>query len=77
MAGLGVFEEGGGGGEELDGVFLHAFIFSPTFVSSGILCATVSGPRLTRVDVTVMNKDNVSRYLQSSEIIKAAENSWG
>ena len=77
MAGLGVFEEGGGGGEELDGVFLHAFIFFSTFVSSGILCETVSGPRLTRVDVTVMNKDYVSRYLQSFEIIKAAENSWG
>ena len=66
-----------GEGEELDGVLLHAFIFFSTFASSGILCETVSGPRLTRVDVTVMNKDNVSRYLQSSEIIKAAENSWG
>ena len=75
MAGLGVFEEGGS--EELDGVLLHGFIFFSTFASSGILCETVSGPRLTRVDVTVMNKDNVSRYLQSSEIIKAAENSWG
>ena len=66
-----------GEGEELDGVLLHAFIFFSTFASSGILCETVSGPRLTRVDVTVMNKDNVSRYLQSSEMIKAAENSWG
>ena len=75
MAGLEVFEEGGG--EELDGVLLHAFIFFSTFASSGILCETVSGPRLTRVDVTVMNKDYVSRYLQSFEIIKAAENSWG
>ena len=80
MASLGVFEEGEG--EELDGVLLHAFIFFSTdctfsIASSGILCETVSGPRLTRVDVTVMNKDNVSRYLQSSEIIKAAENSWG
>ena len=76
MAGLGVFEEGGGG-EELDGVVFARLYFFSTFVSSGILCETVSGPRLTRVDVTVMNKDNVSRYLQSSEIIKAAENSWG
>ena len=76
MAGLEVFEEGGGG-EELDGVLLHAFIFFSTFASSGILCETVSGPRLTRVGVTVMNKDYVSRYLQSSETIKAAENSWG
>ena len=42
MAGLGVFEEGGGV-EELDGVFLHAFIFFSTFASSGILCETVSG----------------------------------
>ena len=75
MAGLGVLRRGEG--EQLDGVFLHAFIFFSTFASSGILCETVSGPRLTRVDVTVMNKDNVSRYLQSSEIIKAAENSWG
>ena len=66
-----------GEGEELDGVLLHAFIFFSTFASSGILCETVSGPRLTRVDVTVMNKDYVSRYLQSLEIIKAAENSWG
>ena len=66
-----------GEGEELDGVLLHAFIFFSTFASSGILCETVSGPRLTRVDVTVMNKDYVSRYLQSMEIIKAAENSWG
>ena len=74
MAGLGVLRRGEG--EELD-VFLHAFIFFSTFASSGILCETVSGPRLTRVDVTVMNKDNVSRYLQSLEIIKAAENSWG
>ena len=77
MAGLGVFEEGGEGGEELDGVFLHAFIFFSTFVSSGILCETVSGPRLTRVDVTVMNKDYVTQYLQSSEKKKSAENSWG
>ena len=78
MAGLGVFEEGGEGGvEELDGVLLHAFIFFSTFASSGILCETVSGPRLTRVGVTVMNKDYVSRYLQSSETMKAAENSWG
>ena len=75
MAGLGVFEEGEG--EELDGVLLHLLFFFSTFASSGILCETVSGPRLTRVDVTVMNKDYVSRYLQSSEIIKAAENSWG
>ena len=80
MAGLGVFE--GGGSEELDGVLLHAFIFFSTdctfsFASSGILRETVSGPRLTRVDVTVMNKDYVSRYLQSFETIKAAENSWG
>ena len=43
MAGLAVFEEmGGGGGEELDGILLHAFIFFSTdctfsFVSSGIL----------------------------------------
>ena len=66
-----------GEGEELDGVLLHAFIFFSTFASSGILCETVSGPRLTRVDVTVMNKDYVSRYLQSFEKIKAAENSWG
>ena len=66
-----------GEGEELDGVLLHAFIFFSTFASSGILCETVSGPRLTRVDVTVMNKDYVSRYLQSIENIKAAENSWG
>ena len=83
MAGLAVFEEmGGGGGEELDGILLHAFIFFSTdctfsFASSGILRETVSGPPLTRVDVTVMNKDYVSRYLQSSETIKAAENSWG
>ena len=81
MASLGVFEEGGGG-DELDDVLLHAFIFFSTdctfsIASSGILCETVSGPRLTRVDVTVMNKDNVNRYLQSSEMIKAAENSWG
>ena len=76
MAGLGVFEEGGGC-EELDGVLLHAFIFFSTIASSGILCETVSGPRLTRVDVTVMNKDYFSGYLQSLEIIKAAENSWG
>ena len=67
MAGLGVFE---GGGEELDGVLLLAFIFFSTdctfsFASSGILRETVSGPRLTRVDVTVMNKDYVSRDLQS------------
>ena len=56
MAGLGVFEEGGD--EELDGVLLHAFIFFvSTFASSGILCETVSSPRLTRGDVTVMNKD--------------------
>ena len=75
MAGLGVFEEGGGG-EEVDGVLLHAFIFFSTFASSGILCETVSGPRLTRVDVTVMNKDYVTRYLQSSEKINSAENSW-
>ena len=40
-------------------------------------CETVSGPRLTRADVTVMNKDYFSGYLQSLEIIKAAENSWG
>ena len=65
MAGLGVFEEGGGGGEELDGVFFSRLYFFSTFVSSGILCETVSGPRLTRVDVIVMNKDYVSRYLQS------------
>ena len=64
MAGLGVFEEGGGG-EELDGVFFARLYFFSTFVSSGILCETVSGPRLTRVDVIVMNKDYVSRYLQS------------
>ena len=80
MAGLGVFE--GGGSEELDGVLLHAFIFFSTdctfsFASSGILRETVSGPRLTRVDVIVMNKDYVSRDLQSIETIKAAENSWG
>ena len=44
MAGLAVFEEmgGGGGGEELDGILLHAFIFFSTdctfsFASSGIL----------------------------------------
>ena len=83
MAGLGVFgERGGGGGEELEGVLLHDFIFFSTdctfsIASSGILSETVSGPRLTRVDVTVMNKDYVSRYLQSFEKIKAAENSWG
>ena len=81
-AGLGVFEEEGGVCEELDGVLLLAFIFFSTdctfsFASSGILRETVSGPQLTRVDVTVMNKDYVSRYLQSSETIKAAENSWG
>ena len=64
MAGLGVFEEGGGG-EELDGVFFARLYFFSTFVSSGILCETVSGPRLTRVDVIVMNKDYVSRDLQS------------
>ena len=75
MAGLGVLRRGEG--EELDVVLLCAFIFFSTFASSGILCETVSGPRLTRVDVTVMNKDYVSRYLQSSEIIKAAESSWG
>ena len=80
MAVFRVFEERGD--EELDGVLLLAFIFSSTdctfsFVSSGILRETVLGPRLTRVDVTVMNKDYVSRYLQSIEIIKAAENSWG
>ena len=70
MAGLAVFEEMGGGGEELDGILLHAFIFFSTdctfsFASSGILRETVSGPRLTRVDVIVMNKDYVSRDLQS------------
>ena len=54
-----------GGGEELDGVFFARLYFFSTFVSSGILCETVSGPRLTRVDVIVMNKDYVSRYLQS------------
>ena len=64
MAGLGVFEEGGGG-EELDGVVFARLYFFSTFVSSGILCETVSGPRLTRVDVIVMNKDYVSRDLQS------------
>ena len=74
--------ERGGGGEELEGVLLHDFIFFSTdctfsIASSGILCETVSGPRLTRVDVTVMNKDYVTRYLQSSERIKSAENSWG
>ena len=42
MAGLAVFEEMGGGGEELDGILLHAFIFFSTdctfsFASSGIL----------------------------------------
>ena len=72
----------GGGSEELDGVLLHAFIFFSTdctfsFASSGILRETVSGPRLTRVDVIVMNKDYVGQYLQSIETIKAAENSWG
>ena len=55
MAGLGVFEEGEG--EELDGVLLHLLFFFSTFASSGILCETVSSPRLTRGDVTVMNKD--------------------
>ena len=75
MAGLWVFQEGGD--EEPDGVLLLAFIFSSTdwtfsFVSSGILRDTVLGPRLTRVDVTVMNKDYVNRYLQSIEIMKAA-----
>ena len=68
-----------GGSEELDELI---FIFFSTdctfsFASSGILRETVSGPRLTRVDVTVMNKDYVSQYLQSIETIKAAENSWG
>ena len=48
MADLGVFE-GGGGGEELDDVFVLAFIFFSTdctfpFASSGILRETVSGP---------------------------------
>ena len=76
MAGLGVFEEGRGG-LRIRRCFVARLYFFSTFVSSGILCETVSGPRLTRVDVTVMNKDNVSRYLQSSEIIKAAENSRG
>ena len=47
MADLGVFE--GGGGEELDDVFVLAFIFFSTdctfpFASSGILRETVSGP---------------------------------
>ena len=70
MVGLGVFEEGRGGGEKLDGVLSDAFIFFSTdctfsFASSGILRETVSGPRLTRVDVIVMNKDYVSRDLQS------------
>ena len=70
MVGLGVFEEGRGGGEKLDGVLSHAFIFFSTdctfsFASSGILRETVSGPRLTRVDVIAMNKDYVSRDLQS------------
>ena len=70
MVGLGVFEEGRGGGEKLDGVLSHAFIFFSTdctfsFASSGILRETVSGPRLTRVDVIVMNKDYISRDLQS------------
>ena len=83
LAGLGVLRrEGEGGCEELDGVLSLAFIFFSTdctfsFASSGILRETVSGPRLTRVDVTVMDKDYVSRYLQSIEITKAAENSWG
>ena len=68
--------------EELDGVLSLAFIFFSTdcmfsFASSGILRETVSGPRLTRVDDPVMNKDDVSLYLQSMETIKAAENSWG
>ena len=49
--------------------------FSRPIVRSGILRETVSGPQLTRVDVTVMNKDYVSRYLQSSGNKRAAENS--
>ena len=36
----------------------------------------VSGPRLTRVDVIVMNKDYVGQYLHSVEIKKVAENFW-
>ena len=79
---MGFLRRGEGGGEELDSILLHAFIFFSTdctfsIASSGILCETVLGPRLTLVDVTVMNKDYFSGYLQSLETIKAAENSWG
>ena len=71
------------GDEELDDVLLFAlyFFFSRpivhfSFASREILRETVSDPRLTHMDVTVINKDYVGWYLQSVYICKAAENFW-